>query len=124
MIARILGGLLACFRHPITNAATEGLHGKIQTMKSAARGFRSSRITRLRILFVCRRLDLRTGSRPLLINRRPPSGRSRASAAFYSPGVSASSSYIFSSTNFLFRKNAVITPPSSTTGESPQVSEV
>ena len=59
MLKKHLGGLLAYFRHRITNAATEGLNSKIQAIKSAARGFRKFENYRLRILFFCGRLDLR-----------------------------------------------------------------
>lgn len=59
MLKRHLPGLLAYFRHRITNAATEGLNSKIQAIKSAARGFRKFENYRLRILFFCGRLDLR-----------------------------------------------------------------
>jgi transposase len=59
MLKKHLTGLLAYFRHRITNAATEGLNSKIQAIKSAARGFRKFENYRLRILFFCGRLDLR-----------------------------------------------------------------
>lgn len=59
MLKKHLAGLLAYFRHRITNAATEGLNSKIQAIKSAARGFRKFENYRLRILFFCGRLDLR-----------------------------------------------------------------
>lgn len=59
MIKKHLAGLLAYFRHRITNAATEGLNSKIQAIKSAARGFRKFENYRLRILFFCGRLELR-----------------------------------------------------------------
>jgi len=45
-------------RHPITNAVTEGLASKIQSIKSNARGFRSFENYRTRILFFCGKLSL------------------------------------------------------------------
>ena len=59
MLRKHLHGLLAYFRHWITNAAVEGLNSKIQTIKSAARGFRNFENYRTRILFFCGRLSMR-----------------------------------------------------------------
>ena len=59
MLKKHLHGLLAYFRHWITNAATEGLNSKIQTIKAAARGFRNFEHYRIRILFFCGRLVMR-----------------------------------------------------------------
>lgn len=53
-----LSNLLNYFSYPITNAVTEGLNSKIQQLKAAARGFRSFRNYRTRILFFCGKLDL------------------------------------------------------------------
>jgi len=53
-----LANLLTYFTHRITNAVTEGLNGKIQQLKAAARGFRSFANYRTRILFFCGDLDL------------------------------------------------------------------
>jgi transposase len=50
--------LLNYFVHPITNAMSEGFNSKIQALKSAARGFRSFRNYRARILFFCGRLSM------------------------------------------------------------------
>lgn len=50
--------LLNYFAFPITNAVTEGLNSKIQQLKANARGFRSFRNYRTRILFFCGKLDL------------------------------------------------------------------
>ncbi len=50
--------LLTYLKHHITNAVTEGLNSKIQCLKSAARGFRSFRNYRIRILFFCGKLNL------------------------------------------------------------------
>ena len=51
-------GLLNYFKHRISNAATEGLNSKIQSLKSAARGFRNFANYRIRILFFCGKLDM------------------------------------------------------------------
>ena len=59
MLKKHLQGLLAYFRHWITNAATEGLNSKIQAVKAAARGFRNFEHYRIRILFTCGRLVMR-----------------------------------------------------------------
>lgn len=58
MIKRHLENLLTYLEHPITNAVTEGLNSKIQNIKSAARGFRSFKNYRTRILFFCGKLSL------------------------------------------------------------------
>ena len=53
-----LDGLLSYFRHRVTNATAEGFNSRIKSIKSAARGFRSFKNYRLRILFYCGKLDL------------------------------------------------------------------
>ncbi len=58
MLKRHLDNLLTYLEHRITNAVTEGLNSKIQSLKSAARGFRSFANYRIRILFFCGKLDL------------------------------------------------------------------
>ena len=58
MLQRHLPGLLSYFRHKITNAISEGFNSRIQSIKSAARGFRAFENYRTRILFYCGRLDL------------------------------------------------------------------
>jgi transposase len=58
MLKRHLENLLTYLRHHITNAVTEGLNSKIQSLKSAARGFRNFRNYRIRILFFCGKLNL------------------------------------------------------------------
>jgi transposase len=58
MLKRHLDNLLTYLKHQITNAVTEGLNSKIQSLKSAARGFRSFDNYRIRILFFCGKLDL------------------------------------------------------------------
>lgn len=50
--------ILNYIRHRITNAVSEGLNSRIQTIKSAARGFRSFINYRTRILFHCGKLDM------------------------------------------------------------------
>ena len=58
MLKRHLDNLLTYLKHHITNAVTEGLNSKIQSIKSNARGFRNFRNYRIRILFFCGKLDL------------------------------------------------------------------
>lgn len=58
MLKRHLERLVTYVRHPITNAVTEGLNSKIQSVKAAARGFRNFENYRTRILFFCGKLDL------------------------------------------------------------------
>lgn len=58
MLKRHIDNILTYLRHPITNAVTEGLNSKIQTIKANARGFRSFENYRTRILFFCGKLDL------------------------------------------------------------------
>jgi len=58
MLKRHLENLLTYLKHHITNAVTEGLNSKIQSIKSAARGFRNFQNYRTRILFFCGKLDL------------------------------------------------------------------
>ena len=41
------------------NVVSEGLNSKIQSIKSAARGFHSFASYRIRILFFCGKLDLK-----------------------------------------------------------------
>jgi len=58
MLKRHLEHLLTYLKHHITNAVTEGLNSKIQSIKSAARGFRNFKNYRTRILFFCGKLNL------------------------------------------------------------------
>jgi transposase len=58
MLKRHLDHLLSYFRQPITNAMSEGFNSKIQSLKSAARGFRVFDNYRTRILFYCGKLQL------------------------------------------------------------------
>lgn len=50
--------ILTYMKHRITNAVSEGLNSRIQTIKSAARGFHSFDNFRIRILFFCGKLDM------------------------------------------------------------------
>ena len=58
MLRRHLDHLLTYLKHRITNAVTEGLNSKIQSLQSAARGFRNFGNYRIRILFFCGKLSL------------------------------------------------------------------
>jgi transposase len=58
MLKRHLKNLLTYLKHHITNAVTEGLNSKIQSLKAAARGFRNFSNYRIRILFFCGKLNL------------------------------------------------------------------
>jgi transposase len=58
-LSHFFGGISTWWRHPITNAVSEGLNSKIQSIKSAARGFHSFASYRIRILFFCGKLDLK-----------------------------------------------------------------
>ncbi len=57
-----LEGLVSYFAHRITNAATEALNGRIAALKANARGFRSFKHYRTRILFFLGKLDMRPAS--------------------------------------------------------------
>jgi len=57
-LKRHFAGLLAYLKHHITNAVTEGLNSKIQSIKANARGFRNFIHYRAAILFHCGKLDL------------------------------------------------------------------
>ena len=50
--------LLTYFTYAISNAMTEGFNSKIQSLKQAARGFRTFANFRIRILFFCGKLNL------------------------------------------------------------------
>ncbi len=58
MINRRIENILSWFRHRISNAAAEGFNSIIQSLKSAARGFRNFVNYRTRILFFCGKLQL------------------------------------------------------------------
>ncbi|MCD0462457.1 transposase, partial [Roseiconus lacunae] len=58
MLKKHIDGMLSYFRHRITNAITEGFNSRIQSIKSAARGFRNFANYRLRVLFYCGKLEM------------------------------------------------------------------
>lgn len=58
MLKRRLNNILTWFRHHISNATAEGFNSRIQSLKSAARGFRNFQNYRTRILFFCGKLEL------------------------------------------------------------------
>jgi transposase len=53
-----LEGLLTYAKHPITNAVSEGLNSKIQSIRSSARGLPNFEKFRVRVLFFCGKLSL------------------------------------------------------------------
>ncbi len=59
MLKRHLPNLLTYFSYRITNAASEGFNSVIQALQYAARGFKSFKNYRTRILFYCGKLNLR-----------------------------------------------------------------
>jgi transposase len=58
ILKRHLENLLTYIRHHITNAVTEGLNSKNQSIQSAARDFRNFQNYRIRVLFFCGKLNL------------------------------------------------------------------
>jgi transposase len=58
MIKSHFKNIITYLKHRITNAKAEGLNSKIQTVKSAARGFRNFDNYRIAILFHCGGLNL------------------------------------------------------------------
>ncbi|QEG41371.1 ISL3 family transposase [Roseimaritima ulvae] len=58
MLKKHLAGLLAYFEYSITNAKSEAFNGRVQAIKSAARGFRNFENYRTRILFYCGALKM------------------------------------------------------------------
>ncbi len=58
MVHRHLDNVLTYFKHRITNAASEGLNSKIQTIKQMACGFRNPEHFKIAIYFHCGGLDL------------------------------------------------------------------
>jgi transposase len=58
MLKRHLPRILTWFRHPISNGPAEGFNSVIQSLKSAARGFRNFANYRTRILFFTGKLQL------------------------------------------------------------------
>ena len=58
MLKPRLANILTWFRHHISNGPAEGFNSRIQSIKSAARGFRNFNNYRTRILFFCGKLEL------------------------------------------------------------------
>ena len=58
MLKKHLAGLLNYFEHRVSNATSEGFNSRIQSIKSAARGFRKFANYRIRILFYCGKLQM------------------------------------------------------------------
>lgn len=58
MLKRHLPELMTYFSHRITNAMSEGFNSRIQSIKSAGKGFRVFKNYRIRILFYCGKLQL------------------------------------------------------------------
>ena len=58
LIKRHLANVLTSIIHPITNAVSEGLNSKIQTIKKRAYGFRNKERFKTAIYFHCGGLDL------------------------------------------------------------------
>ena len=58
MLRRRLENVLTYFKHRITNAVSEGLNSKIQTVKQMARGFRNAEHFKTAIYFRCGGLAL------------------------------------------------------------------
>lgn len=57
-IKRHFEGIIAYLKHHITNAVSEGINSKIQSIKANARGFRNFQNYRIAILFHCGKLSL------------------------------------------------------------------
>ena len=57
-LKRHYSGIIAYLKHHITNAVSEGLNSKIQSIKANARGFRKFESYRIAILFHCGKLNL------------------------------------------------------------------
>ena len=57
-IEKTLDGIAAAIKHDISNALTEGLNSKIETVKRDACGFRNKGMFRTAILFHCGKLDM------------------------------------------------------------------
>lgn len=58
MLKRHLSNILTYFDCYITNAVTEGINSKIQSLKANARGYRNFENYRISILFYCGKLDM------------------------------------------------------------------
>lgn len=62
MLKNRLDRILTWFASPISNGPSEGFNSRIQSIKSAARGFRIFEHYRIRILFFCGKLNLKPDS--------------------------------------------------------------
>lgn len=58
MVRRHIGNILTYFKHRITNAVSEGINSKIQTVKKQAYGYRNRENFKTAIYFHCGGLDL------------------------------------------------------------------
>lgn len=58
MLKKRIENVLTYFQHPITNAVSEGINSKIQTIKKMANGFRNMENFRTAIFFHCGGLEL------------------------------------------------------------------
>ena len=58
LLVRHLDKILNYFKHRVSNAVSEGINSKIQTLKASARGFHDFEGYRTRILFYCGKLDM------------------------------------------------------------------
>ncbi len=58
MLKNHLDNIMTYLKHRITNATAEGFNSKIQSIKSAARGFRNFENYRVSILFHCGKINL------------------------------------------------------------------
>ncbi len=61
-VRRHLPNVLTYFKHRITNATSESLNAKIQTIKQMANGFRSREYFKIAVYFHCGGLDLYPGT--------------------------------------------------------------
>ena len=59
MVKRHLWGIVSFVRHPIANAATEGINSMIQSLRHAARGLPNFASFRNRVLFHLGQLSLK-----------------------------------------------------------------
>lgn len=57
-LKRHYDGIMSYLKHHITNAVSEGINSKIQSIKASARGFRNFQNYRIAILFHCGKLNL------------------------------------------------------------------
>ena len=72
MLKNRLDRILTWFASPISNGVAEGFNSRIQSIKSAARGFRIFEHYRVRILFYCGKLSLKPMDLATKIPEEPP----------------------------------------------------